>query len=59
MAILTNAKLLSAKELAGELGRSIRYVRKMKQRGFKMVAGRATLESAVAWLDTNPPPCAD
>lgn len=56
---LTKSKLLSAKELAGELGRSIRYVQMMKQRGFKMTGGRATLESAVAWLEANPAPCAD
>lgn len=52
----TAIKLLSVKELAAELGRSTKYVRQMKKRGFKMPGKRGTVDSALKWLDSNPPP---
>jgi len=48
--------LLTAKELAFELRRSVRYVREMKRRGFLMPGGRSTVSSALVWLIRNPPP---
>lgn len=50
-------RLLSVKELARELGRTERYVWHMRRRGFVMIAGRATLVAAIAWLQFNPFPC--
>lgn len=49
--------LLSIKDLARKLGRSERYVKYMVARGFKMIAGRATVTDALTWLDHNPKPC--
>lgn len=49
-------KLLSVKEIASQIGRSDRYVWWMRQKGFKMVAGRATLEDAMRFLEANPKP---
>lgn len=46
-------ELLSAKELAGKLKRHVSYVRQMTRTGFKMVAGRTTLEAAMIWLAEN------
>jgi hypothetical protein len=51
--------LLSPKQLAAELGRSIRYVRAMVARGFIMPGGTATLSEARRWLVRNPPPCSE
>lgn len=50
-------RLLSAKELADALGRSSSYVKWMRRRGFRFIAGRATLSSAIVFLQTNPQPC--
>jgi hypothetical protein len=50
-------KLLSVKELAFALGRSVRYVRYMVARGFIMPGGRCSLSDAQRWLARNPPPC--
>lgn len=50
-------QLLSAKELAEALGRSERYIAHMRRNGFRFIAGRATLSSAVLFLQTNPKPC--
>lgn len=51
-----NEKLMSACELAFELGRSVQYIYAMKRRGFLMPGGRATLAEARGWLVRNPPP---
>ena len=51
-------ELLSVKELARALKRSERYVWFMRARGFRMLAGRTTLNSALKFLATNPTPCA-
>ena len=50
-------KLQSRKELAAELGRSVRYIASMKARGFQMPGGRATVSQALEWLAKNPTPC--
>lgn len=50
-------ELLSVCELAARLGRSERYVREMKARGFRMVGGRATLGAALDFLEDMPHPC--
>lgn len=50
-------ELLSVCELAARLGRSERYVREMKARGFRMSGGRATLREARDFLDDVPHPC--
>lgn len=50
------SRLLTAKELASELNRSVHYIYQMRRRGFRMIGGRATLESAMKWLDKNPKP---
>lgn len=50
-------KLYSQKELAALLGRSYKYVNKMRARGFKMAGERATIEDALRWLSENPRPC--
>jgi phage terminase Nu1 subunit (DNA packaging protein) len=47
-------KLLSRKELAAALSRSVRYVDAMKRAGFPMIAGRATPDEARQWLRANP-----
>lgn len=49
-------QLLTSKELAAALGRSLRYVRYMRARGFPMPGNTATLNEARAWLARNPPP---
>jgi hypothetical protein len=48
--------LLSAKELAFKLKRSVRYVRRMSELGFRMVGGRSTVSAALFWLAKNGPP---
>lgn len=50
--------LLSMKELADKLGRSYSYVRAMRRRGFRMVAGRTTLTAAIKFLAQVDKPCA-
>jgi hypothetical protein len=57
VAMQTTEKLYTAKELAGELGRSYRFVFWMRKRGFEMPGGTATLAEARAWLRANPQPC--
>lgn len=52
-------RLLTAKELAGELRRGYRFVMAMRARGFPMPGGTATLGEARAWLRRNPRPCRD
>jgi len=49
-------ELLSPKELAARLKRHTSYVYAMKRRGFRMVAGRTTLQAALVWLTKNPYP---
>jgi hypothetical protein len=51
-----SSELLSVKELGEALRRNDRYVYAMKQRGFLMPSGLATLTEARAWLIRNPPP---
>jgi hypothetical protein len=48
--------LLTAKELASALRRSVKYVYAMKSHGFQMPGGLATLAEARSWLVRNPPP---
>lgn len=48
--------LLSCKELAFELGRGRTYIFAMKKAGFLMIGNRATLKSALLWLEINPRP---
>lgn len=50
-------RLLSVCELAAVLGRSERYVREMKARGFRMSGGRATIAEAREFLEEMPHPC--
>lgn len=52
-------RLLSAKELADALGRSVRYVQEMKSLGFPMPGDRATLREAREFLTKFPWPTAD
>jgi hypothetical protein len=49
-------RLFTVKELAGELKRSRRFVTWMRQRGFQMPGGTATLAEARDWLRANPKP---
>ena len=49
-------RLLTAKELAGELKRHPSYVHAMKHRGFRMPGERATLDNALKWLSSHPHP---
>jgi hypothetical protein len=53
----TTSKLLTRKELADELRRSVRFIDWMKRRGFKMPGGTATLEEARVFLAENTKPC--
>ena len=48
--------LLTSKELAAALKRSIDYVYAMRKAGFPMPGKRATLADALAWLADNPNP---
>jgi hypothetical protein len=54
----TYSKLLSASELALELGRSVRYVYYMKAKGFVMIGERATKAQALEFLSKIKNPCA-
>lgn len=49
-------RLLTSKELAAALGRSTRYVRYMRAKGFVMPGNTATLNEARGWLVRNPSP---
>lgn len=49
-------ELLTSKELAAQLKRSIDYVYAMRKAGFPMPGKRATLADALAWLSDNPSP---
>ena len=49
-------ELLTSKELAAALKRSIDYVYAMRKAGFPMPGKRATLTDALAWLSDNPSP---
>ena len=49
-------QLLSGKELAAALGRAPNYVTAMKNMGFEMPGGRATIAEARAFLVRNPAP---
>jgi hypothetical protein len=49
-------QLLTSKELAAELRKSIRFVRYMRAQGFAMPGNIATLREARQWLLTNPAP---
>lgn len=53
-----NEKLLSASELALELGRSVRYVYYMRAKGFIMIGDRATKSQALEFLFKVKNPCA-
>jgi len=48
--------LLTCKQLAGIMGRNVRYVYDAKRMGFRMVGGVATFRSFEAFLVRNPPP---
>jgi hypothetical protein len=48
---------MTAKQLAAHLGRSERYVYRMKRAGFKMPGGLATPKSAIAFLLARPCKC--
>lgn len=54
---MTIERLLSMKELADELGRSYSYVKAMRRRGFRMIAGRTTLRAAITFLAKVDKPC--
>ena len=47
-------EILTPKELAAELKRSIAYVYAMQKAGFKTVGRRTTLNAALEWLAKNP-----
>lgn len=49
-------RLLTSKELADALRRSLSYVYKMRSLGFPMPGGVATIAEARAWLTDNPNP---
>lgn len=48
--------LLTRKELADQLRRSLPYIRAMERRGFETAAGRARLSAAEKWLTKNKKP---
>jgi hypothetical protein len=48
--------LLTSKELAAALKRSLDYVYAMRKAGFPMPGKRATLAAALVWLSDNPSP---
>jgi hypothetical protein len=49
-------ELLTSKELAAALKRSLDYVYAMRKAGFPMPGKRATLAAALTWLADNPNP---
>lgn len=49
-------QLMTRKELALALRRSVRFVDYMKAKGFMMPGGMATVAEARAWLARNPAP---
>ncbi|MCC5807591.1 MAG: hypothetical protein JJU00_14805 [Opitutales bacterium] len=52
--IMPTPRLLAPKELAYYLNRHVNFVYLMRKAGFPMPANRATLESALRWIDNNP-----
>ena len=52
--IMPTPRLLAPKELAYYLNRHVNFVYLMRRAGFPMPGHRATLESALRWLDANP-----
>lgn len=50
-------ELLSTKQLASALGRSLRYIQYMKAQGFQMPGGLATIAEARSFQARNLPPC--
>lgn len=53
---MTPEELLTSKELAYALKRSVTYVYAMRAQGFIMPGGRATLREAQSFLARNPAP---
>lgn len=53
---MNTPELFTVKELAQILKRHPDYVYAMRQKGFAMPGGRATLDAALRWLLTNPAP---
>lgn len=49
--------LMTAKQLASHLGRSTRFVYRMKRAGFAMPGGLATPKAAIAFLFTRQRKC--
>ncbi len=49
-------ELLTIKELACILKRSVHYIYAMRKRGYSMPGDRGTLLSALEWLEANPNP---
>lgn len=49
-------KIISKKELASALQRSLPYVQAMQKRGFQIKSGRTTLNKALLWLERHPKP---
>ncbi len=47
---------MTAKELAGELGRSVGYIYAMKRDGFPMPGGLASIKDVLQWLEKHPNP---
>lgn len=54
---MSDVELLSMGDLATRLKRSYSFVRAMRAAGFKTIGGRATLLSALRWLEKCPNPC--
>lgn len=54
---VSQQELLSCKDLALYLKRSLSYIYAMRKRGFKMPGNRASICQALSWLAKNPPPC--
>lgn len=50
------SRLLSCKELAGELRKSPSFIYAMVKKGFPLTAGLATLAQALDWLASHPHP---
>lgn len=54
---MTDEPLMSRKDVALWLNRSISYVDAMICCGFRMVAGRTTKTAVIAFLSKTPEPC--
>jgi hypothetical protein len=46
-------ELLDSKELAKQLKRHVSFVYAMRQRGFQMPGGRASIDEALRWLSNH------